>query len=82
MSLCFFPPIMIPKHKASWGNELLFHNDQLNVINKDGKCIKNLYAAGEILGFGNTSGHGFVGGMSLTPAMTFGKILGENILKW
>ncbi|MDP6223200.1 MAG: FAD-binding protein, partial [Candidatus Micropelagos thuwalensis] len=57
-------------------------NDQLNVINKDGKSIKNLYAAGEILGFGNTSGNGFVGGMSLTPAMTFGKILGENILQW
>lgn len=57
-------------------------NDRLNVINKHGKSIKNLYAAGEILGFGNTSGHGFVGGMSLTPAMTFGKILGENILQW
>ena len=57
-------------------------NDKLNVVDSTGGGIDNLYAAGEILGFGNTSGHGFVGGMSLTPAMTFGKILGENILKW
>lgn len=40
-----------------------------------------IQVAKKMLGFGNSSGHGFVGGMSLTPALTFGKILGENILK-
>ncbi|MSQ99989.1 MAG: FAD-dependent oxidoreductase [Gammaproteobacteria bacterium] len=55
---------------------------KLRVIGKNGKPIINLYAAGEILGFGRTSGNAFVGGLSLTPALTFGKILGERLLKW
>ena len=54
----------------------------LQVLKKDGSRIKNLYAGGEILGFGRTSGNAFVGGLSLTPALTFGKILGEKILSW
>ena len=44
--------------------------------------IENLYAAGEVLGFGRTSGDAFVGGLSLTPALAFGKLLGEKLLKW
>jgi fumarate reductase flavoprotein subunit len=55
---------------------------QLRVLRKDGKRIPNLYAAGEVLGFGRTSGNAFVGGLSLTPALTFGKILGERLLQW
>jgi len=55
---------------------------QLRVIAANGKPIRNLYAAGEILGFGRTSGDAYVGGMSLTPALTFGKLLGEKLLNW
>jgi fumarate reductase flavoprotein subunit len=55
---------------------------QLRVRGANGRPIRNLYAAGEVLGFGRTSGDAFVGGLSLTPAMTFGKLLGEQILKW
>ena len=55
---------------------------KLRVLNTQGKPIRNLYAAGEVLGFGRTSGNAFVGGLSLTPALTFGKILGERILQW
>ena len=55
---------------------------RLRVIGKNGKPIPNLYAAGEMLGFGRTSGDAFAGGLSLTPALTFGKLLGEKILKW
>jgi len=57
-------------------------DNQLRVLKNDGTPIPNLYAAGEILGFGRTSGNAFVGGLSLTPAMTFGKLLGEKILSW
>lgn len=55
---------------------------ELRVIGGNGRPIRNLYAAGEILGFGRTSGNAFVGGLSLTPALTFGRILGERLLDW
>jgi fumarate reductase flavoprotein subunit len=55
---------------------------QLRVLGERGRPIPNLYAAGEVLGFGRTSGNAFVGGLSLTPALTFGKILGERLLSW
>ena len=52
---------------------------ELRVLKQSGHAIPNLYAAGEILGFGRTSGNAFVGGLSLTPALTFGKLLGERL---
>ncbi|MEZ5499128.1 MAG: FAD-dependent oxidoreductase [Steroidobacteraceae bacterium] len=55
---------------------------QLRVLDAESRPIGNLYAAGEILGFGRTSGDAFVGGLSLTPALTFGRLLGETILRW
>ena len=55
---------------------------QLRVIGANRRPIRNLYAAGEVLGFGRTSGNAFVGGLSLTPALAFGKILGERLLEW
>lgn len=55
---------------------------KLRVVGSTGRPIRNLYAAGEVLGFGRTSGNAFVGGLSLTPALTFGKLLGERLLDW
>lgn len=55
---------------------------QLRVLREDGSAIPNLYAAGEALGFSRLSGNAFVGGMSLTPAITFGRLLGRDILSW
>jgi fumarate reductase flavoprotein subunit len=52
---------------------------ELRVLNRDGAPIPNLYAAGEVTGFGTTSGNAFVGGMSVTPAMTFGRMLGARL---
>lgn len=52
---------------------------QLRVLRSDGQPIPGLYAAGEILGAGATSGKGYVGGALVTPAMTFGKLLGERL---
>lgn len=52
---------------------------QLRVLRPTGRPIPNLYAAGEVLGFERTSGDAFVGGLSLTPALAFGKLLGEQL---
>jgi flavocytochrome c len=52
-------------------------NEDLQVVDANGKAIKGLYAAGEILGAGATSGNAFCSGMVLTPALSFGKWLGE-----
>lgn len=54
-------------------------NENLQVIKEDGTHFKNLYAAGEILGAAATSGHAFCGGMLLTPALSFGKYLGDHL---
>jgi fumarate reductase flavoprotein subunit len=56
-------------------------NNSLQVIRKDGKPIPNLYAAGELLGAGQCMGRSYCGGMSVTPALTFGRLLGQRILK-
>jgi flavocytochrome c len=54
-------------------------NANLEVMHQNGQPIKGLYAAGEILGAGATSGNAFCGGMLLTPALSFGRILGRTI---
>lgn len=54
----------------------------LQIIRQDGSTVGNLYAAGEILGTGATSGRAICGGMLVTPAVTFGKLLGERILQF
>lgn len=54
-------------------------NNKLQVLNEDNKPIEGLYAAGEIMGVSSTSGDAFCGGMVLTPALSFGKYLGETL---
>jgi succinate dehydrogenase/fumarate reductase flavoprotein subunit len=54
-------------------------NERLQVQCSDGLVLENLYAAGEILGAAATSGNAFCGGMLLTPAIGFGKWLGETL---
>jgi fumarate reductase flavoprotein subunit len=54
-------------------------NENLQVLKEDGTHFTNLYAAGEILGAAATSGHAFCGGMLLTPALSFGKYLGDSL---
>lgn len=51
----------------------------LQVLGRRGRPIRGLYAAGEILGAGRTTGNAFVGGLSLMPALTFGRLLGERV---
>lgn len=57
-------------------------NDNLQVIRRDGKPIRNLYAAGELLGAGQCMGRSYCGGMSVTPALTFGRLLGQKLIKF
>ena len=52
----------------------------LRVVRPDGKPIPNLYAAGELIGMGALQGSSYCGGMSVTPALSFGKLLGERLL--
>lgn len=54
-------------------------DDALRVIRRDGTAITGLYAAGEILGGSQTMGKASCGGMMVTPAMTFGRLLGERL---
>ena len=54
-------------------------NDKLEVLNENEEPIRGLYAAGEIIGVHATSGNAFCGGMVLTPALSFGKYLGEKL---
>jgi len=56
-------------------------NKDLKVINQDGDVENGLYAAGEILGLGATSGNAFCSGMAITPALSFGRVLGKNLGK-
>lgn len=49
-------------------------NARLEVVNRDGRPIPGLYAAGEVLGGGQVQGDGFSSGMSVTPAITLGRL--------
>ncbi len=55
---------------------------ELRVIRQDGSPVPNLYAAGELLGSGQTMGRAACGGMMITPALTFGRLLGQRMLRF
>lgn len=54
-------------------------NEKLQVVDREGKVMKGIYAAGEVLGLGATSGNAFCSGMAITPALSFGRILGREL---
>ncbi|MBM3506061.1 MAG: FAD-dependent oxidoreductase [Alphaproteobacteria bacterium] len=54
----------------------------LRVLDQAGKPIGSLYAAGEVLGHWRIAGDAYAPGTSVTPAITFGKMLGERLLSW
>jgi predicted oxidoreductase len=51
----------------------------LRVVDAHRTPIAGLYAAGEIIGMGATAGRSFCSGMSLGPALTFGRLLGQRL---
>jgi fumarate reductase flavoprotein subunit len=56
-------------------------NQKLQVIDSNKQPIRNLFALGEVIGAGATSGNSYVNGMLVTPAITFGKILGTSLFR-
>lgn len=52
---------------------------QLRALDAVGRPIPGLYAAGEVVGGAATSGIAFCGGMLVTPALSFGRILGRRL---
>lgn len=55
-------------------------DDGLRVLGRDGQPLPGLFAVGEILGGAALSGDSFASGMSITPALSFGRLLGQSLL--
>lgn len=53
---------------------------RLRVLTPGGQAVPNLYAVGEVIGAGATSGRAYTNGMLVTPALTFGRLLGKDYL--
>ena len=54
-------------------------DETLTVIRPDGTQIVGLHAIGEAIGGSTLSGRGFISGMSVTPALTLGRWLGQRL---
>jgi len=54
-------------------------NSDLQMVDKNDEPLPGLYAAGEVLGLGATSGKAFCSGMAITPCLSFGKWLGDHL---
>ena len=52
----------------------------MRVLRGDGSPVRNLYAAGEVIGAAATCGDTMVSGGCVTPAVTFGRLLGQKLL--
>ena len=75
------PPFYAVRHRG-WsivGFAGLRVDGALRVLDAAGAPLGGLWAAGEVLGLAATSGNAFAGGMSVTPAMTFGRLLGDRL---
>lgn len=51
----------------------------LRVRRSDGSVVPGLYAVGEVIGAAATMGNSFCGGMCVTPALAFGRLLGRRL---
>lgn len=51
----------------------------LRVMGPEDVPFQNLFAMGEAIGGATLSGRSFVGGMSVTPALSFGRLLGSSV---
>jgi fumarate reductase flavoprotein subunit len=54
-------------------------DDRLRVIQRGGKFVPGLYAAGEVLGAGQLMGRSISGGMTVTPSIALGRYLGMTL---
>lgn len=58
---------------------LVVDTNTLTVRHSSGSPIRGLHAVGEILGNNTFAGDNYVGGMSITPALTLGRLLGTQL---
>lgn len=54
-------------------------DEQLRVRRADGTPLPGVHALGELIGAAATCGNSFCGGMLVTPALTFGRLLGRRL---
>ena len=54
-------------------------NEKLEVLNINNIPVRNVYAAGEIIGNTRIMGEHYIAGMGVGPTLTFGKLLGETL---
>jgi tricarballylate dehydrogenase len=52
-------------------------NDRAQVLLQDGRPVRNLWAAGEIMA-GNILGQGYLAGFGMTLGTVFGRIAGKE----
>ncbi len=71
----FYAVKTIPTLLLSKGGPVI--NDQMQVLNKNGRVIPGLYVAGELAGGAKVSGYGNVTGVANTICVTFGKQAGK-----
>tara|TARA_B110000467_G_scaffold164865_1_gene196254 strand:+ start:3537 stop:5087 length:1551 start_codon:yes stop_codon:yes gene_type:complete len=57
-------------------------NSSLEVIGKNSRVIPGLYAIGETIGNGHLMGEGVVSGMSVGPAITFGRMVAKTAFRY
>lgn len=79
-------PIAVPPFRAIMMHGMVLKtaaglvvDDDLRVMGANDAPIPGLYAVGEATGGGALSGNAFVGGMSVTPALGFGRWLGQTL---
>ena len=56
-------------------------NTKFQVLDQQREAISNLYAIGEVIGAAATSGAAYTNGMLVTPAITFGRLLGSALAR-
>lgn len=57
----------------------LLVDGDLTVLSESGVPLPGLFAVGEIIGNNTFAGDNYVGGMSVTPAITLGRLLGDRL---
>lgn len=53
----------------------------MRVLRQDGGLVKNLYAAGEVIGLATVAGDTVVQGSGVTPSLTFGRLIGKAAMQ-
>jgi succinate dehydrogenase/fumarate reductase flavoprotein subunit len=75
----FYAATFFPLARKSMGGVLI--DTDTRVLDKNGKPIEGLFAAGEVTGFGGINGKAGLEGTFLGPSIVTGRVAGRTILK-